>query len=54
MFALTYLETALLVLVGAVWLGMSAANAISAPVGRLVAAADRVAGGDLSSAREIS
>ena len=47
-FVLTYLETALLVLVGAVWLGMAAANAISAPVARLVAAADRVAGGDLS------
>ncbi len=47
-FALSYLETALLVLVGAVWLAMSAANAISAPVGRLVHAADRVAGGDLT------
>ena len=47
-FVLTYIETALLVLVGAVWLGMSAANAISAPVARLVAAADLVAGGDLS------
>jgi two-component system nitrogen regulation sensor histidine kinase NtrY len=47
-FALSYFETALLVLVGAVWLGMSAASAISAPIGRLVEAADRVAGGDLS------
>lgn len=47
-FALSYLETALLVLVGAVWLGMSAASAISAPIGRLVEAADRVAGGDLT------
>lgn len=47
-FALSYIETALLVLVGAVWLGMSAATAISAPIGRLVEAADRVAGGDLS------
>lgn len=46
-FALSYIETALLVLVGAVWLGMTAANAISAPVGRLVRAADKVAGGDL-------
>lgn len=46
-FALSYLETALLVLVGAVWLGMSAASAISAPIGRLVKAADQVAGGDL-------
>lgn len=46
-FALSYVETALLVLVGAVWLGMSAANAISGPVARLVHAAGRVAGGDL-------
>ena len=47
-FALSYFETALLVLVGAVLLGMSAANAISAPVARLVQAAGRVAAGDLS------
>jgi len=46
-FALSYVETALLVLVGAVWVGISAANGIAAPVGRLVQAADRVAGGDL-------
>ena len=47
-FILSYLETALLVLVGAVWLGMSAASSISAPIGRLVQAADQVAGGDFS------
>ncbi|OXE36128.1 MAG: PAS domain-containing sensor histidine kinase [Phenylobacterium zucineum] len=47
-FALSYAETALLVLVGAVWLGMTAANAISGPVSRLVQAAGKVAGGDLS------
>ena len=47
-FALGYLETALLVLVGAIWLGMGAASAISAPIGRLVEAADKVAGGDLT------
>lgn len=47
-FVLSYVETALLVLVGAVWLGMSAANAISGPVARLVQAAGRVAAGDLS------
>jgi two-component system nitrogen regulation sensor histidine kinase NtrY len=47
-FALSYVETALLVLVGAIWLGMGAASAISAPIGRLVEAADRVAGGDLT------
>ena len=47
-FALSYAETALLVLVGSVWLGLAAANAISAPVARLVQAAGRVASGDLS------
>ena len=47
-FALSYAETALLVVLGAVWLGMAAASAISAPVARLVQAAGRVAGGDLS------
>jgi two-component system nitrogen regulation sensor histidine kinase NtrY len=47
-FALSYAETALLVLVGAVWLGMAAASGIAAPVARLVQAAGRVAGGDLT------
>ncbi|WP_421935557.1 ATP-binding protein [Phenylobacterium sp.] len=47
-FALSYVETALLVLVGAVWLGLGAASTISAPIGRLVQAAGKVAGGDLS------
>jgi two-component system nitrogen regulation sensor histidine kinase NtrY len=47
-FELSYLETALLVLIGAVWVGMGAASSISAPVARLVQAADRVAAGDLS------
>ncbi|MEP6968430.1 MAG: PAS domain-containing sensor histidine kinase, partial [Pseudomonadota bacterium] len=47
-FALSYLETVLLVLVGAVWLGMAAANSIAAPVARLVQAAGRVSGGDLT------
>ena len=46
-FLLTYLETVLLVVVGAVWLGMAAANAISAPVSQLVVAAHRVSAGDL-------
>ena len=47
-FALSYLETALLVLVGAVWLGINAANSIAAPVASLVQAADQVAAGDLT------
>jgi len=47
-FALSYAETAMLMLVGAVWLGLAAANAITGPVARLVQAAGRVAAGDLS------
>ncbi|MGI8840654.1 MAG: ATP-binding protein [Caulobacteraceae bacterium] len=47
-FAFSYLETVLLVLIGAVWLGMAAADSIAAPVARLVHAAGRVAGGDLT------
>ena len=47
-FAFSYLETVLLVLVGAIWLGMEAADGIAAPVARLVQAAGRVAAGDLT------
>jgi two-component system nitrogen regulation sensor histidine kinase NtrY len=47
-FTLSYLETVLWVLVGAVWVGMSAASSIAGPVARLVQAAGKVAGGDLS------
>ena len=45
---LSYVETVLLILVGAVWLGMTAATSISAPVARLIQAADRIAAGDLA------
>jgi two-component system nitrogen regulation sensor histidine kinase NtrY len=47
-FVLSYLSIALLVLVGAIWLGMTVAIQLAGPVARLVQAADRVAGGDLS------
>ena len=47
-FYLSYLETVLLVLVGAVWFGMTAAARIAAPVARLVQAAGKVSAGDLS------
>ena len=47
-FALSYAETALLVLVGAAWLGIGAANTLSGPIARLVQAAGRVAAGDLT------
>jgi len=46
-FLLSYVETALLVIVGAIWFGMRFATGISRPIARLVDAADRVAGGDL-------
>jgi two-component system nitrogen regulation sensor histidine kinase NtrY len=52
-FALSYIETVLLVLVGAVWLGMSAAASLSQPIARLVQAAGRVAAGDLAARVEI-
>jgi two-component system nitrogen regulation sensor histidine kinase NtrY len=47
-FILSYANTALLVLVGAVWVGMGVATQIAEPVARLVRAADRVSSGDLS------
>jgi len=47
-FVISYAETAMLVLLGAVWLGMAAASSISEPVARLVKAANKVASGDLS------
>ncbi len=47
-FLLSYIETALLVLVGAAWLGIAAARSIAGPVARLVKAAGSVAAGDLS------
>jgi two-component system nitrogen regulation sensor histidine kinase NtrY len=47
-FSLAYVEAVLLVLIGAVWIGTSAAESIAGPVARLVQAADKVASGDLS------
>ncbi len=47
LFGLAYASTALLVLLGAAWLGLANASRVAAPIGRLVAAARRVAGGDL-------
>ncbi|GAM99341.1 nitrogen regulation protein NtrY [alpha proteobacterium U9-1i] len=46
-FTLSYLATAWLVLLGAVWVGLENASRISEPVGRLANAARRVASGDL-------
>ncbi|HVY85695.1 MAG TPA: PAS domain-containing sensor histidine kinase [Caulobacterales bacterium] len=47
LFAISYLAITLLVLLGAVWLGLSFATQIAEPVGRLANAARRVAAGDL-------
>ncbi|MDQ7018829.1 MAG: PAS domain-containing sensor histidine kinase [Robiginitomaculum sp.] len=46
-FALIYLETALLVLIGAIWVGLAAATRIVLPIGKLAQAAQRVRDGDL-------
>ncbi|VAW02548.1 Nitrogen regulation protein NtrY [hydrothermal vent metagenome] len=47
-FALVYAESALLVLIGAIWVGLAAANQVVFPIGRLARAAHRVRDGDLS------
>ncbi len=46
LFALSYLSTAWLVLLAAVWLGLSNATRIAEPIGALAEAAARVASGD--------
>ena len=46
-FGVAYLSTALLVLLGAIWVGLSSATRVAEPIGRLVEAARRVAAGDL-------
>jgi two-component system nitrogen regulation sensor histidine kinase NtrY len=48
LFTLSYLAMACLVLLGAVWLGLSNATRIAEPIGRLAEAARRVAEGDFS------
>jgi two-component system nitrogen regulation sensor histidine kinase NtrY len=45
---LSYLEAALLMLLGTAWLGMTAADRIAMPIGQLAAAARAVRDGDLS------
>jgi len=47
-FLLIYAQATLLVLAGAVWLGLASAGRVVTPVGRLVRAADQVRRGDLS------
>ncbi|MEM1399606.1 MAG: PAS domain-containing sensor histidine kinase [Pseudomonadota bacterium] len=47
-FTLFYLLVALLLLLSAVWIGLSFADSIVRPIGRLIGAADRISDGDLS------
>lgn len=46
LFALAYLATTVLILLGAVWLGLANASRVAEPIGRLADAARRVASGD--------
>lgn len=46
-FLMVYAELAALILIGAIWLGLSAATRVVTPISRLVAAAERVRRGDL-------
>ena len=47
-FLLTFIETALLILFAAVWLGLALANRIIDPLGRLITASERVRSGDMT------
>ncbi len=47
-FFLTFVQTALLILFAAVWLGLGVANRIIDPLGRLINAAERVRSGDMT------
>ncbi len=47
-FMLIYLETALLILIGAIWVGLAAATKIVLPIGRLAKAAQQVRDGNLA------
>ncbi len=47
LFGMAYFSTALLVLLAAGWVGLTSANRVAEPIGRLVGAARRVASGDL-------
>jgi len=48
LFGMAYLSTALLLLLGAGWVGLTSASRVAEPIGRLVGAARRVAAGDLT------
>jgi len=52
-FALSFLETALLVLIAAIWLATTVANSIAVPIARVVQAAGEVASGRLEARVEL-
>lgn len=47
-FLLTFIQTALLILFAAIWLGLGVANRIIDPLGRLINAAERIRAGDMT------
>ena len=47
-FLLTFIQTALLILFAAIWLGLGVANRIIDPLGRLINAAERIRSGDMT------
>ena len=53
-FALTYIVISLIVLLGAIWLGLRAASNLVQPVQRLMTVAERVSQGDLSARVDVS
>lgn len=53
-FALTFIETAMLLLMAAIWLGLVLANRIIEPLSVLIAAAEKVRGGDMSARVNVS
>ncbi|WP_241095063.1 sensor histidine kinase [Marinicauda algicola] len=54
LFLVVYAEAAALILAGAIWIALSAANRVVQPVGRLVSAAERVRRGDLDARVDVS
>ncbi|HEY1615689.1 MAG TPA: PAS domain-containing sensor histidine kinase [Rhizomicrobium sp.] len=53
-FAALYGAVSLLILLAAIWLGLWAANSLVKPVSRLITAAERVSGGDLTARVEVA
>ena len=53
-FALTFVETALLLLIAAIWLGLVLANRIIEPLSSLIDAAERVRAGDMGARVRVS